>query len=170
MNINVLALGETLNLYKKDSDITFGVNDIWGRVHVDNIVCVDPQINFSVERMQIIWQSEPKKFYTHLPEWSFMKGYERIKLRTDNIVDFKGDAIPVSIVSPYVAVCLAYKLYEPETITLYGVDLVNHPKLQSRTSRVKEDFRRLFEYLIFKNCKIQLASKYGALKNTLPTK
>jgi len=168
MNVDVLALGDSVKKYEPTGDITIGVNDIWRYHKVNNLLIIDPQKNFTPDRLAWIWNSRPKKMYSHLGEWSFMPNFEQIKLRHDKEISFEA-GYPISIISPYVAVGMAYHLYKPSTITMYGVDIVNHSKIQHKLPRIIEDFRRMFIFLQSRNCVLQLGVKHGSLLNYLPS-
>lgn len=169
MNIDILALGDSVKAYKPDGSITWGVNDICKIRKVDNLLIIDKQEKFTQPRIQTIWQSQYKQFYSHLDEWSFMAHYNRITLGKRGGKLTQG-VPPTSVLSPFVAVGLAYLLHKPQTITLWGVDLGSHPKLSNQITEIRADFKDLFLQLHKLNCKLQLGINAGALSGLIPPK
>lgn len=60
--------------------------------------------------------------------------------RTGLPIDLDGDKINVSVFSPFVATIVAYKMFEPEVINLYGVDMTNHPHLSAKAEKIRSDW------------------------------
>jgi hypothetical protein len=145
--VAVLGLGPSLKLYNGGYDLTIGVNDIYSKVPTDHIVCVDRPDRFTVERLKVINESTPERFYTHLTDWQDRPDYFPIELQEQYpnyvcLLNIK--AIPKSLCSPFVAAAIAYKLHEATEIHLYGVDLTNHPNLDKRScERIFTHFKNL---------------------------
>lgn len=162
MIIDVLGLGESLSLFRPNKDnITFGVNDIFRYYPVDYLVCIDKPNRFNDERLKIIKQSAPIKFFSHLNEWDRQPNFELIKLQQQfptRVCDLDLEKIPKSVFSPYVAIALAYKLFKPSLINIYGVDMVSHDNLSKYRDRIRTHFKYLKMALAKKGCQ---ANVYG---------
>ena len=142
MTIDILGLGGSVELFKHSDNITFGVNDIYRIFPVDFLVCIDSPNRFSPERLEIIKWSTPNAFISHRWEYRGRNDYMKIELmeRTGLPIDLDGDKINVSVFSPFVATIVAYKMFEPEVINLYGVDMTNHPHLSSKAEKIRSDW------------------------------
>jgi len=176
MNIDILACGESINKYKAEDDIKIGINDVCRYIDrdvvLDYLVVVDGKNRFSEERLSEIYKSRYKVFVSQLVEWSDMKNFMLILLgkRNEYYKQLLEKKNPISISSPFVAVCFAYQCYKPDTITLWGVDFVTHEKLSGRADKIKKDFAELRDALTKLGCKIQLGINYGILNNILEIK
>lgn len=146
MKVHVLGLGETLNEFKPDGNITIGVNDIQRFHKTDYVVCVDHPDVFNAERLEAIKDSDCIGFYTQLEEW---KRYNpNVKIiefnRGRGLIDgIDTDKFCYSNNSPYVACILAYKLGAKE-IVLHGVDFNDHPHLNGASrDKAFRDYKEL---------------------------
>lgn len=154
MIVDVLGLGESLELYDNSENIRFGVNDICSKKVVDYLVCVDHKAAFTPERLKVIENSRVLSFFSHLDEWQTHPNFKKIELRKgypSGLLTF--ETIPKSVFSPYIAVGLAWKLFEPEHIRVFGVDMVTH-KLNEQASRIKSDWLWLKKTLNNKGCEV----------------
>ena len=134
MIIDILGLGESISLYRTNNNITFGVNDIYRKIDVDYLVCVDDKKKFTEDRLKYIENNKAKAFYSQLDCWEYLPNYQKIELQNrypDYECDLLSNAIPKSVYSPFIAICLAYKIFKPSIINLYGVDMINHPHLSN---------------------------------------
>ncbi len=176
LKVSVLGLGPSLSLYKPDGSITVGVNDIWSKVKTDYIVCVDYRFRFDPERLDVIDNSRPIKFITHLPmdekpketDWVHMPNYERIKLLPyypNEICQLNLPEYPKSLVSPFIACAVAFKYLHATEINLYGADMVNHPNIKADDQqRIINHFRNLKVALVQSGCNF-IVHGDGILKN-----
>jgi len=149
--IAVLGLGPSLKLFK--GGLSIGVNDIWSSYPADYVVCLDEKNRFTPERLKVIEECRPVKFFSQLNCWSSHPAYEKIELQHDYpnyecYLDL--ETIPKSLCSPFVAAAIAYKMWADE-INIYGVDLLNHPLLkESQVKKIKQHFENLQTALIQK--------------------
>jgi len=150
MKINVLGLGETLNHFKEDGNITIGVNDIHSRFKTDYVVCVDHPSVFDSKRFRSIASTICKGFYSQVNDWrDVIKNFNFIEFNTGRgILDnLDNDKFCYSNNSPYVACILAYKLGAKE-IVLWGVDLNDHPHINGNSrDKALNDYKELYKEL-----------------------
>ena len=141
LQVDILGLGESIGLFIPSGNITFGVNDIYRIFPVDFLVVIDAPNRFTPERLEVIKWSTPNSFISHRHEYRGRNDYMKIDLweRTGLPIDLDGEKINVSVFSPYVATIVAYKMFEPEVINLYGVDMTNHPNLSSKAEKIRSD-------------------------------
>ena len=160
MNIDVLGLGESLKEFKPSENITIGVNDISKYYPVDFLVCVDKPDRFSKDRLKTILDSNVKKFYTHLNEWSRLKiKTQIIKLNgiRGSLKGIEGDSVCYSNNSTFVAVVIAYKIGATQ-INIYGADFNTHPNFKDTLLETAlDDFEKLFDYLKSKGVEINIS-------------
>lgn len=121
--IHILGLGESLDFFKNDGNITIGVNDI-NRLHLtDHVVIVDPIRCLTDENKETVKKSD-SQFWSQLDEYNgFVKKFNKIELCNGRglVDDFDSEKFVYSITSPFVAVHLAYKLGATDII-MWGVD------------------------------------------------
>lgn len=157
-SITVLGLGPSLALYKPDGSITVGVNDIWAKVKTDYIVCVDKPERFTPERLNVIQQSRPIKFITHLDDYKDRPDYETIELLPyfpSHVCQLDLIQYPKSLCSPFIACAVAFKYLHATEINVYGVDLTNHNHLDKEScERIKIHFRNLKIALVQRGCRL----------------
>jgi len=161
MKIDVLGLGESLKEFKPSDNKTIGVNDIFKHHSVDYLVCVDKPGRFTKERLNTILNSDVKKFYTHLNEWSRLKiKVQIIKLNgvRGSLNGIEEDVFCYSNNSTFVAVVLAYKM-KAKQINIYGADFNTHPNFKdSLLDTALKDFKQLFDYLKEQDVEINVAN------------
>lgn len=142
MKIHVIGLGDTAKEFEKDNNITIGVNDVQG---CDYQVCVDRPNVFSGSRLDTINKLRVTCFFTHLDEWKFMDGFNRINLKNIHAHNDRwSEFIPSSNNSPFVACGIAKHFFNASEIVLWGVDLNNHPNIKDEMrEQAVEDYRLL---------------------------
>ena len=168
MIIDILGLGESLEFHTGDN-ITFGVNDICRVKNVDYLVCVDHKTAFNPERLNVIEQSDPIIFYSHLPEWRTHQRFELIKLQQfypGKIANLDIQELPKSVFSPYVAVGLAWQKFAPEKIRLFGVDMDKHRQLKNSKPQIQKHWQAMVTALNQKGCRVEVFGT-GLLQNTI---
>ena len=158
LQVDILGLGGSVELFKPSGNITFGVNDIYRIFPVDFLVCIDSPNRFTPERLEIIKWSTPNAFISHRWEYRGRNDYMKIELmeRTGLPIDLDGEKINVSVFSPYVATIVAYRMFEPEVINLYGVDMTNHPNLSSKAEKIRSDWSLLRKALNERGVKVNV--------------
>jgi hypothetical protein len=170
MKIAVLGLGESLKLYEPVYDYSIGMNDIWRYVKTDAVVCLDQPKGFTSERLKIINESTPKIFYSQVANWDNRPDFRKIDLLPnypDKFCQLDFPALSKSFCSPFVAVEIAYKYHFADEIHLFGVDLLNHPHLNSEIcNKIKLHFKNLKVALALKNCNLIIHGD-GILANAL---
>lgn len=167
--IAVLGLGPSLELFNPaEFDASIGVNDIWSKHHADYVVCVDMPQRFTPERLRIIEESRPIKFYSQLDYWQNHINFERISLLPyypEYICQLDTPSLPKSLCSPFIATVIAYKFLEAAEIHLFGVDMDNHPNLKGKSlEKIKLHFTLLKQALRGKKVKLVIHGN-GILKN-----
>ena len=173
----VLGLGESLSEFIPSPDIqTMGVNDIWSKFPAASIVCIDPKRVFTPERLSVIRNSKPIKFFSQLPEWedNFGKAFELIEFQKPRGSLLKLDEsnkVCYSFCSPYVACVLAYKM-GAEEITMHGCDFNSHKVLSQpyKQAIIKRDFINLYNELKRRGVRLFVGSKKSFLAGFMPTK
>lgn len=163
MIVDVLGLGESLSLYDYSDNIRIGVNDICSKLIVDYVVCVDKKAAFTPERLKWIENARVLELFSQLDEWNTHPNFKKIELSKgypSGLLTF--DTIPKSVFSPYIAVGLAWKLFEPEQIRVFGVDMVTH-KLNEQANRIISDWLWLKKTLNNKGCEVTVFGN-GILK------
>lgn len=170
MTINVLGLGDTLQSFNHDGNITIGVNDIQRYVNTDYVVCVDHPSVFSPERLEAIKDSDCIGFYTQLEDWKQL-------VQNVNIIEFNRgrglidgldtDKFCYSNNSPYVACILAYKL-GAKRIVLWGVDFNDHPHLNGASrDKAFRDYKELQKALNKRGVSIEVGDNDSYLSTIL---
>jgi hypothetical protein len=167
--IAILGLGYSINEFNPDQfDASIGVNDIWKYHKTDAVVCLDKPSMFEADRLKVINDCSPKRFYSQLVIYDsrsdfykidFLPGYPDVYCQLDTI------ALHKSYCSPFVAAQIAFKDYFASEIHLFGVDLVNHPHLdKTLCDRIKKHFRNLKVAFTEKNCDLIVHGE-GILKD-----
>jgi len=168
MTIDVLGLGPSIEKYfNHDWHITFGVNDIYKHYPVDYLVCIDRPENFTLDRLKVINESYPKKFYTHLDSWQ-RPDLEMIELIKNYDCKLNLKQIPHSIESPYVAAALAFNIFHPTEIVLYGCDYTDHWKLKDRITEIRQRWHILRTQMAINGCQLKLGVNAGELRSIIP--
>jgi len=158
MIVDVLGLGESLALHD-GNNITVGVNDIFKVKPVDVLVCVDYKSSFTPERLKWIEEANDCAFFSHLDEWKSKPNFSKIELQTfypKQVANLDIQQLPKSVFSPYVAVALAYKLFTPSLIRVFGVDMTNHQHLSKEKERIQKDWKALVIALRLKGCEVEV--------------
>lgn len=173
MTIDIIGTGESSANYVKQG-ISIGVNDVW-KIHKTNyLVCLDLPGSFSKERLRIILNSRPQKFFTQLDCWKpLMKSFEKIEFAngSGNLTNFNNlKTVSYSNNSPFVACVLAHRMGARQ-INLYGVDFNFHPnfKDENMIKKTLKDFKALSELLLSKGCKMAVTkdSKLAEIINVI---
>jgi hypothetical protein len=169
--IAVLGLGESICEFEKKSimfALSIGVNDIWRKIETDYVVCIDRPDRFTDDRLKVINESKPQRFYSQLNEWSGRPDFYRIELQPNYpnyMIQLNIPAIPKSFCSPFVAAAIAFKLHKADEIHLFGVDLLNHPNLNGRTvEKIRDHFILMRDELNKQNVSL-IVHGNGALKS-----
>jgi len=157
--IAVLGLGQSLDLfYPGEFDYTIGVNDIWGRVKTNAVVCLDSKSRFTPGRAKIIENCRPEIFYSQIINWDTHPGFKLIKLSKtypEQSCNLNGPEINKSLCSPFVACGIAYQLHAATEIHVFGVDFLNHQNLKTMALiRIKTHFKNLSRALLNKGCEL----------------
>jgi len=169
VKIAVLGLGSSLSLFhKEDYDLSIGVNDIWRFVKTKVVVCLDHATVFKYDRLKVINECTPDAFFSQIVNWDIKKNFRKLNLNSqypENICRLDTPQYEKSFCSPFVAAQIAYREYGAEEIHIFGVDMVNHPHLDSRLcERIKRHFVNLKVALEKVNCKMIIHGD-GILKN-----
>lgn len=169
MKVAVLGLGASLGLFRSEEfDLSIGVNDIWRFVNSDVVVCLDPPKAFTNDRWKYIDSCKPKAFYSQIVNYDVRPDFVKIELQPgypESVCNIDSRMLAKSFCSPFVAVQIAFKYYQAVEIHLFGVDLVNHPNLDSTLCRkIKNHFQNLKNALKTKNCQIIVHGE-GILKD-----
>ena len=157
--VAVLGLGHSINLYNPDDyEISIGVNDIWKFHKTTAIVCLDYPKVFTPDRLKVINESTPDKFYSQIVIWDTRKDFQKINIipgYPDKICNINTPDYQKSYCSPFVACQIAFKIYKATEIHLYGVDMLNHPNLKKDICVIiKKHFNNLNVALLEKGCKL----------------
>ena len=135
MEIDILALGQSIDKYRDSGNITIGVNDIFKIHPVNNLVVVDTPSVFNATRLHTIINSTPNKFYSCSNDWRTMvSNFQHIKLdKFPGCLDGLDDRelVCYSNNSAFVATVIAYKM-KAKRIVLYGVDFTAHHFLSQK--------------------------------------
>jgi len=164
--IAVIGLGESASEFKQDC-FSIGVNDVQG---TDAVVCVDRPAAFAIDRRQAIIFSAAEVFFSHLDDWNFKTGFRKLYLKNVNIIKtINGADTPCSNNSPFVACAVAFQIYRPEEVWLYGADFNTHKVLSDDKlfNTTLKDFQLLQAMLQKNNCKIVIGSEKSRLFNKL---
>lgn len=157
--IYVLGTGPGIENFNNNS-VCIGVNDIWKYYKTNYLLLLDRPDTFTIDRIEIIKNSEPVTFFSNLYEWSFLPKYKHITvnesggdLSTLNREDF--ELFPRHVDSTFTAVCIAYRLGY-RNIILHGVHLKDHPILKSSWPLIKDCYSKLFVQLKNYHCSISV--------------
>ena len=169
IKIAILGLGSSWRLFKKeDYDLSIGVNDVWRNVKTDVLVCLDHAKVFSYDRLKVINESKPKAFYSQIVNWDFRPEFRKLDFYSqypELVCNLNEAKYEKSFCSPFVAAQIAFKEYGATEIHIFGVDLINHPHLDSRLcARIKKHFINLKTALTKENCKLIIHGE-GILKD-----
>jgi hypothetical protein len=160
----VCGCGESLNtLNRPERFITIGVNDVGRLFQPTYLVVVDPREQFKGDRFQYVETSQAGYFFTQRTD---------LDIRHPNIVPFRlgekdgtdfsdPDVLHYSVVTPYVALCLAVHM-GARNIGLIGVDFTdNHffgktgrHDLSNHVGTIDEQFCRLARAVLARGVRI----------------
>ena len=168
--IAILGTGPSIHEFDPEGyDWSIGVNDIWKFYHSDDLVCLDLPSAFKRDRLKIINESKPVRFFSQIVDWDIRPDFVKIDIspgypdRICNIDRFRW--YEKSFCSPFVAVQIAYRFYAAREIHLFGVDMTAHPHLdQDICNKIKVHFHNLQAALIEKHSRIIVHGK-GILKD-----
>jgi hypothetical protein len=169
MTIHILGLGETLEDFVPDGNITIGVNDIHSRFKSDYVVCVDCFRAFTPERMKVIRETRCKGFYSHLDEWRNVQNFNKVIpiMPRGSVEKIDEDGLVYSVISPFVACVLAYKMGATK-IVLWGVDLMSHPQVKDQLREIAlKDLRKLNKVLNEKGVEMYVGDDFSYLSTFL---
>jgi len=171
-NCIVLGTGESahnIDFEKLEEWDSFGVNDVYKIHPVNHLVCVNHPHDFTPERLKIITQSTPKRFYTHLPvQWA--KYFpDLVAFKTGHPTNIEAPYISVASTSAFCALIIAIKTGY-KNIVLAGVDLQSHKNLSTtwHQKRVKDNVKTASDQYAKKGGKIWVSSEFSILAEVLP--
>jgi hypothetical protein len=167
--IAILGLGPSLKEFDPlEFDLSIGVNDIWRAVKTDIVVCLDPEKNFTPDRLKVINDCKPQAFYSQIVNWDFRPDFKKINILAgypDRYCNLDLSGFNKSYCSPFVACQIAWKYHGATEIHLFGVDMINHPHLDhSLCEKIKVHFRHLKVALEQKGCQLIVHGE-GILKS-----
>ena len=171
MTIHVLGLGNSLEYYKPDNNITIGVNDIHKYIKTDYVVCVDHLFSFSKDRLETILKTRCKGFYSQIVDWGLLiPSFKLIEFNSGrgSLQELDNDKFCYSNNSPFVACVLAYKL-GAKNIILHGVDLIDHPHIKGNSKeKALLDYKNLNKAFKSRGVNLFVGSKDTNLVSFLP--
>lgn len=168
--IAILGLGSSLSEYdQKEFDFSIGVNDIWRVVKSNAVVCLNPQKQFSQERLKYVLECTPEAFYSQIVSYDTHPGFRKIDILpgydADRYVDLDRIGYYKSYCSPFIAAQIAYKEYHTKVIHLFGCDMIAHPHLNGELcGKIRTHFINLKIALTLKGCELVVHGE-GILKN-----
>ena len=147
--VNVIGCGESAARWNGQG-FSIGVNDCF-RYHKTNyILCINAPNKFSRERLDIIKNSRPEKFFAHNMEWKqYQPNFEFIgehKLKPFYSGHIDGKSIYYSKTSPFSAISLARNM-GAKTIILWGVDFKTHRHYSPGSGYLKAELKS-YEFFI----------------------
>jgi hypothetical protein len=169
--IHILGTAPSVQDYKPDGSETIGVNDIFRFHEVDNLLILDKRISFLYERLQIITESTPKRFYSDLTEWrEFFP--EMIKIETTGdgnqgkVYELDSNKYIYHCDSTFTAVHLAYK-HGAKNIIMYGVDFTGD-RWQNKKIPILRTYSNLYIALRNRGEILSIANPESLLTQVLP--
>lgn len=169
----VLGLGETLKFFYDYDKPKIGVNDIYRKVKTEVVVCVDNPGKFIPDRLDVIKNSTPKIFFSHLPKLeqlvkSFHWNAPLISVN-HRVTIFKDNTIYSSNNSTFVACSLAHVMGF-RNIVIYGADFNTHSKLKGEyaINKIVNDFAWLHQNLESKGVNLMVGHRASRLSDVLP--
>jgi hypothetical protein len=165
----VLGLGDSLKEFNPaDFEMSIGVNDIWRYHKSEVVVCLDPRKNFTRDRMQVIDSCTPKAFYSQMETYKKRPDFFLIEILNsypEVTCDLSLYKFQRSYCSPFIAVQIAFRWYDTKDIHLFGIDMINHPKLDKRLcEKIKVHFINLKKALAEYGCTLTIHGQ-GILKD-----
>lgn len=176
MKATVLGLGPSLQPWyaafngTKQSDLTIGVNDILRHVSsdcIDAIAFVDGRGAFTAERWAHITQNPlPKYTWLYGPDIEGVENLYTVPVSPLKFVHTEGqfrDKIYYGSMSIIFAISLA--AYQGATeIEVHGCDIVNHPELASKKSKIIDELKFMIYALSTEGIKITWSQHSPLLK------
>ena len=169
--IHILGTAPSIKNYKSDGSETIGVNDVFKYHKVDNLLLMDKSKSFTKERLQTIVESEPKQFYSTLPEWRrFFPEMEKINIGTvpGDVSKLDSKEFIYHVDSTFTAVHLAYKL-KATNIIIYGVDFTGD-RWNIYKNILLSTYADLYIALQNRNVNLYINSYNSLLSQILPIK
>lgn len=170
MTINIVACGETASIWNGEG-FSIGVNDCFRfEKKTDCLLVANGPLKFPQERLNIIKNSKPQRFFSHLKAWKqYFPQMEEIKLRSWDGHFYK-DFIVNTDTSPTIAMGLARKLGASKII-LWGVDFVTH-KIYNVDNAVKSNeirqIKQICEALKHEGVLVSIGASGSVLSQFLP--
>lgn len=163
---HIHGLGPSIKDFKPDGNFIIGVNDSW-RYWISDYLIVMNVFRNEPQRTQIVWESHPKKLFSHVPGWARHPNYEYIgsthPWRPDRPQSLNKGLIYHSNNSPFIGASMAFNLGFRE-IVLWGVDFTSHPIIKGDLlDRVKEDFETFGQAIGKLGVKLFLGSEGSVL-------
>jgi GT2 family glycosyltransferase len=155
--IVVCGCGSSLNeLEQPERFVTIGVNDVGRKFDPDYLVVVDPKDRFKDDRFHYVETSRAKHVFTQLGDLG-VRPDQRVVFRLGRKggTDFADpDILHYSVVTPYVALCLAAHM-GARRIGMIGVDFTDdhffgktgRHAWSAHLTSIEEDFARLYSSL-----------------------
>ena len=177
MTVSIVACGPSAKEWHKvPCDLSIGVNDCFKFGHnVDYLVVVNAPHKFepsdkngNTDRLQIIRESKPKRFFSHDRRW--LKYFANAELLTLKPVlgMARKNRVLHSKTSPFIAVSIAFNAGAKDII-LWGIDFKDHPDIKGKLmSHELEQYRRLFASLNNQGVHCWVGSKESVLSKYLP--
>jgi hypothetical protein len=164
VKIAILGLGYSLADFKAEEfDMSIGVNDIWRVVKSEVVVCLDYPRVFTADRWRYIEGCKPVAFYSQIADYDIRPDFVKVNLASgypDHACNINTSYLQKSFCSPFVAVQIAWKYYYADEVHLFGVDMTNHPNLNSELcDKIILHFKNLKIALQEKNCRLVVHGK-----------
>lgn len=187
--IHVVGQGPSIDTFVKNKnhfkkDKVIGINNVAGKVSVDDLVLINPP----ERKRPLRGESKPRKNYTdddlkeiakHKYKNIFVrnaKAWEPYKLNAEKTHEIQLHDCPAgllhsefhiwkSITALFAAVVIAFRQYQPDQIILWGADFakfsVNNKYL------LRQDFEKLRDELKENNCQLLLGDATGSILKTV---
>ena len=179
MTVSIVACGDSAKeWYKVPCDLSIGVNDCLKFGHeVNHLVVVNSPIKFHpmlkngyVDRLKIITNSKPQRFFCHDHRWkAYFPQAELLGMRSYNGTIRPG-RIYSSRTSPFVAITLAASLGAKDII-LWGIDMLTHHTYKPGKKEFESEFflyRSMFDELKKLGVNVWLGNNETVLKDHVP--
>lgn len=142
MTCNIIGLGESATKWN-GSGFSIGINDAWRFGHQTNCLVVSNFPNkFPQERLEIIKNSKPVKFYSPITSWrQWFPNMSEIKLRSWDGHLYDRTVIHTNT-SASIAMDLARQLGATKII-LWGIDMKTHPTYNASNGYGQTEIKQL---------------------------
>ncbi len=167
--IHVLGTAPSVKDFKPNGSETIGVNDIFKYHKVDNLLILDKSITFTGDRLKIIAESEPKRFYSTLNEWRpIFPEMKKINIATNpgDVSELQSRKYIYHCDSTFTAVHLAYKR-KAKQIIMHGVDFTG-PKWQAKKTPILRAYTDLYIALRNRGVMLAVSNPQSLLSQVLP--